>query len=118
MAQEPVIHPDRVPRPAPKRDAVLRLLDGRRTARQIGDELGMTQKQVRALVYACGLPHLLHPASGTPIAASLPPDLVLRDLRLPPDVARWLIAQTENGALIQDVIRGALTDAYQEETGL
>lgn len=117
-AQDKVINRGRVPREAPRRDAVLRLINGRRTAAEIAEALGITQKNVRTVAHCVGLSHLLRPASGAPIAAALPPDIVLRDLALPPEVAAWLFAQTENGAALQDVLRGIVTDAYQEETGL
>jgi hypothetical protein len=116
--QDKAINRGRVPRSAPRRDAVLRLVDGRRTAADIADALGISQKNVRSVAHYAGVAHLLRSASGVPIAAPLPTDLVLRDLALTPEVAAWLISQTQDGAALQDVLRGILTDAYQEETGL
>lgn len=116
--KERVVNKGRVPRAAPRRDAILRLLDGRHTARQIGDTLGITDNNVRAVVKNLGLTDHLRPATGAPIAAPFPVDVVLRDLGLPAEVARWLLDQTKDGASLQDVIRGAIVDAFQEETGL
>ncbi|NEX45199.1 hypothetical protein [Pseudotabrizicola algicola] len=116
--QDKVLNAGRAPRCAPRRDALLRLVDGRRTAAEIAQALGVSQKNVRALAHHAGVAHLLRPACGAPIAARLPADLVLRDLALPREIAVWLIDQTKEGAALQDVLRGIVIDAFQEETGL
>lgn len=100
------------PRDGSRRDAILRLIDGTLTPVQIAAQTGVSRGYVYRIAQQFGRADKLSRPRHTP---PMPPDLVLRDLHLPPDVARWLIAQTENGALIQDVIRGVLTDAFQEE---
>ena len=114
----PRVDVGRLMRKAPKRDAILGLMNGHRTARQIAEALDISPKNVRTVAHNLGVTHLLYPASGVPIAARLPAELVLRDLSLTPEIAVWLIEQTQNGALLQDVIRAILNDAYQEEVGL
>ena len=113
-----MIGPGHTPRKAPVRDAILRLADGTRTAAQIGAILGISQNNVRVRAHELGIAHMLRHVCGGPVSARLPPALVVRDLGLPPEVSLWLIAQTASGATIQDVLRGIVTDAYHEETGL
>jgi hypothetical protein len=105
-----MINPRRVSRGAPVRDAILRLADGSRTAAQIGAALGRSQNCIRAHAHKLGIAHMLRPASGVPIVARLPPEVVLRDLRLPHDVSLWLIAQMRGGVLIQGVLSRIVTD--------
>lgn len=115
-----VARPDqaRVVRSAPIKDAILRLADGSRTAAEIAAEIGVTQQNVRARLHQLGIAHFLRPAGGEIVAACFPADVVLRDLRLGPDVEAWVHRQMEGGALVQDVLRGIITDTCHEETGL
>lgn len=116
-----VARPDqaRVVRSAPIKDAILRLADGTRTAAEIAAEIGVTQQNVRARLHQLGIAHFLRPAARwSMMAARFPADVVLRDLRLGPDVEAWVRGQMEGGACVQDVLRDIITDTCHEETGL
>lgn len=105
-------------RPAPIRDAIVRLADGTRSAREVAEAVGVTPQNVRARLCQMGISHLLRPVRGTTVSARLPADVVLRDLCLSPEVAAWLVGQMADGLLIQDVLRGIVTDAFLEDMGL
>lgn len=115
--------PHRVPRPAPRRDAILALIDGSHSARDIAEILCrdpdharvITPKYVRSVAHAAGLAGMLRPASGTPLRAPLPPAVILRDLRLPPDVARRLLARAVDQGGLSAVLRALVIAEFQEE---
>lgn len=112
------INAGRVPRPAPVKEAILRLADGTRTATEIAAKIGKSRKNVCSMAHQIGVAHMLRPASGAPIPAKIPEDVLIRDLSLPPEVARWLGDQATGGVALQDLIRAILIDAHHEETGL
>jgi hypothetical protein len=95
---------------------VLRFVDGRRSAKEVASLAGVDPRHVYTIAERAGIAGAVRRVR--PAAAPLVARVVLRDLRLSPEVTAWIAAQAVGGVTVQDVIRAILVDAFQDEVGL